>query len=327
MKTNVTLSLLTIAALAASCTHTAPLEDKPLVIDSPKTAEYYRENDHELCSENHSFVKHKSSVDWVNFNKEPKKEEQSREISSEESLLELAGSEGCKDITELEIKEVSETITRLGGKLVDPMEYTANVEGLAKYMAKVGVDPYFNAEEMITPYNSSVAKKCGNDDLLPPRCRWLSGAVQGMIATKIYEFVNDKSNSKKEIILRNWWRPSCYNRGVDGATTSDHIQARGFDLDFRTSQDRARAQNFVCQMYKDKPFNLQVGIGCNTLHVGVGSPKRMENFPKDGSRFWTYGSLDGCEVKRLKTDDCFVMDKKGHKYLHSDDLTAKDGAL
>ncbi len=323
MKTYSILSVLVTVVTITSCSSVKKVEaDKPLIVDSIKPASYYTQDDHEMCSEPHEF---KKKV-W------PKKEVAkawagpSRVVASEESLLKLAGSAQCKDITALEIKEVIETIDRLGGKAVDPMDYSDNVEGLRKFMDDVGVSSYFDANEMVTPNNASVAKRCGNEDLLPPRCRWLSGAVQGMIATKIHGFIN-KDSKGNDIILRNWWRPACYNKGVEGAGTSDHIQARGFDLDFETSKQRATAQNFICQMYKEKNFNLQVGIGCNTLHVGVGSPKRLGNFPKNGTRFWTYGSLNGCEVKRLSTDDCFVMDSNGKKHIHLEGLDAKDGAL
>ncbi len=296
--------------------------DKPLIVDSIKPATYYTQDDQERCSEPHEFKKKL----WPKKKLTKVWQGPSRVVASEESLLKLAGSAECKDITALEIKEVIETIERLGGKAVNPMDYSDNVEDFRKFMDDVGVSSYFDVNEMVTPNNAAVAKKCGNEELLPPRCRWLSGAVQGMIATKIYANINQDSKGN-EIVLRNWWRPACYNKGVAGAGTSDHIQARGFDLDFETSKERAIAQNFICQMYKEKNFNLQVGIGCKTLHVGVGSPKRLGNFPKNGSRFWTYESLDGCEVKRLSTDDCFVMDSKGKKHIHLEGLDAKDGAL
>jgi hypothetical protein len=179
---------------------------------------------------------------------------------------------------------------------------------------------------MITPHRPAVAIKCGYKKLLPARCRWSSAAVQGLIASKLREVVNDGDPyGKNSITLRNWWRPKCYNKSVGGANRSDHVQARGFDLDFKTPKQRAKAQKYLCKLYKEKKFSLQVGIGCITLHVGVGSPKRFSNFPSDGARFWTYGSLQSCKVKRISGDDCWRIDSKGQKYIHTDKPTS--GAL
>ena len=137
--------------------------------------------------------------------------------------------------------------------------------------------------------------------------------IQAIIAGKMRDIIDDS------IAIRNWWRPECYNKAVGGAKRSDHLKARGFDLDFRTAKQRARAQLFLCQLYKKKPFNLQVGIGCKTLHIGVGSPKRFPQFPSDGSRYWTYGSLGRCSLKRLPEDKCWRI-YQGKKSIFDPEL-------
>lgn len=243
-----------------------------------------------------------------------------RKLASVNELEHVLDDGACSDMTASEIRDIGEMIERLGGSLVDPYDFPESVSGLQDYLDQSGVISRFSAEEMVRPNNPAAARSCGEgSELMPPRCRWLSGAVQGLIASELRAVINDgDAHGARPIALRNWWRPSCYNRAVGGAGASDHIQARGFDLDFSTPQERARAQDLLCQMYKENPFNLQVGIGCQTLHIGVGSPKRLSQYPSDGSRFWTYSSINSCALKRLSTDDCWVRDRGGRLYIHPD---------
>lgn len=235
----------------------------------------------------------------------------------------------CSDVTNKEISEVHEIIDFLGGVVKDHRGYDRSENGLQEFMNDSGVARRFSASEMVRPNNASAAKSCGHETLLPSQCRWASGAVQALLAGKLRDEINDgDKNGAKGITLRNWWRPSCYNKEVGGAGASDHIQARGFDLDFATPEDRATAQRWLCQVYKDRPFNLQVGIGCQTLHIGVGSPKRLSAFPSDGSRYWTYGSLQSCRVKRLEGDDCWTASRStGKRYIWTDETRGVGGAL
>jgi hypothetical protein len=241
-----------------------------------------------------------------------------RSIASASELHHLIRQQSCDDITRGELDDIVEMVEYFGGSVVDPMNYPQTEDGLQRFLDDVGVSRRFTAAEMVRPNNHGAARACGyQSGLIPPRCRWMSGAIQGLLAMELRKVINDGDlNGQNGISLRNWWRPSCYNGRVGGARSSDHIQARGFDLDFADDHQRAKAQNYLCQLYKERQISLQVGIGRITLHVGLGSPKRLSNYPADGSRYWTYGSLQSSRVKRLSTDDCFVTDSRGMRYIH-----------
>ncbi len=226
----------------------------------------------------------------------------------------------CSDQTQEELDNLDEMILKFDGKIHSPSDYDHTVAGLQRFIEDSGLTKYFSAREMISANNKSVARKCGYENLLPSRCRWKSAVAQGLLAVELRNEINKGSKSASGIRLRNWWRPTCYNSSVGGAKSSDHVQARGFDLDFNTPKERAIAQAYLCKMYKDgKPLSLQVGIGCQTLHVGIGSPKRLSNYPKDGSRFWKYGSLNNCSIKRIKEDDCWKFGEDGKLHIHTED--------
>lgn len=285
--------------LGCSFHHSPGIESRPLS-DAPGLAIYVEDGD---CSA------HKNEV------------ETTQRVPSSDNF--------CEDVTDQEKAEVEEMIVWLGGVVLDAQDYEFSADGLQKFMDDSGVISSFKALEMIRPNKPLEAKRCGYELLLPPKCRWLSGAAQALLAGKLRGAINEgKVYGRKGISLRNWWRPSCYNKAVGGARSSDHIQARGFDLDFASAYDRAKAQEWLCHAYKTRPFNLQVGIGCQTLHIGMGSPKRLSSYPDDGSRFWTYASLKNCPVKRLELDDCWSASKSsGKKFIWSGQRKNIGGAL
>ncbi len=247
-----------------------------------------------------------------------KKIEPKRNIASASDLYDMAGSRSCPDLTKGELDDLEEAARRLGGDLIDPQDYGKTGSDFQAYLDQSGVIGKFSASEMISPHRPGHARACGHKVLLPAKCRWPSGAIQGLLAGKLREVINDgDAYGSIGITLRNWYRPLCYNKKVGGARSSDHIQARGFDLDFSTPRQRAKAQKYLCELYKSKPFSLQVGIGCQTLHIGVGSPKRLRNHAKNGSRFWTYGSLNNCPIKRLKGDDCWLTNDGWNKRIYT----------
>jgi len=233
-----------------------------------------------------------------------------------------AEADKCIDQTDKELDQMDDIILKFDGKIVDPNHYQHSLHGFQNYLQDSGITRFFSAKEMIRANNAVAAKNCGYDKLLPSRCRWKSAIAQGLLAVQLRKVINEgrKASAFSGIKIRNWWRPSCYNSKVGGAKSSDHIQARGFDLDFKTPLERAKAQSYICSLYKEfSPLNIQVGIGCQTLHIGVGSPKRLGRYPKDGSRFWKYGSLKTCSIKRVSEDDCWKMgqDQKLHIYTES----------
>ncbi len=227
----------------------------------------------------------------------------------------------CSDQTQKEQDEMDEIIIKFDGKVVDAKDYEASLFGFQNFISDSGITRFFTAKEMIRANNAGAAKSCGYKNLLPAKCRWKSAIAQGLLAVKLRSVINEgKSNkSLSGIKIRNWWRPKCYNSKVRGAKSSDHIQARGFDLDFKSPLERAKAQSYLCSLYKEfSPLNLQVGIGCQTLHVGIGSPKRLGRYPKDGSRFWTYGSIKNCPIKRVKEDDCWKLSSDKKLYIYTE---------
>lgn len=236
------------------------------------------------------------------------------------SAVEKQEIDSCADQTSEELKNLDKFILNFGGKVHDPNEYDFTVNGLQEYLTDSNLTQFFNAKEMVRPNKESVARGCGHKNLLPSRCRWKSAIAQGLLAVKLRSVINEGEKTKSGISIRNWWRPNCYNQKVGGAKSSDHIQARGFDLDFKTPTQRAKAQSYICSLYKDEgSLSIQVGIGCQTLHVGIGSPKRLNRYPSDGSRFWKYGSLKNCSIKRVKADDCWKLGKDNKLHIYTEE--------
>ncbi|MAF77805.1 MAG: hypothetical protein CME60_06550 [Halobacteriovoraceae bacterium] len=288
------------------------------IVDRERPDSYYV-NSHS-CKVTHDSSVPKKVVNLNLTHKHRNIDFEKRSPSSVKSLYKMAKTAACPDLTTGEIDDLKTLVDRLDGRdLYDPTNYEDSAQGLQNYIDDVGVIDKFSAAELISPNHPGHAQTCGFKTLLPPQCRWAAGAAQGLVASKLREVINDGDPyGAKKITLRNWYRPRCYNSKVGGASASDHIQARGFDLDFETPDDRAKAQKYLCQMYKKKKFNLQVGIGCQTLHVGIGSPKRLSAYGPDGSRFWTYGSLQRCSLKRVSGDDCWLVNRNGHKRIHTD---------
>lgn len=313
---------LVLTFFMVSCSQSTP--EKYRMISSSGSLYFDGLEDEVAHDHEHGFCQHEEEellIPGMVTAREPSSDvrpDPSRAIASASDLHYIAQDRNCSDVTREEIDNIVEAIHRFGGQAVDPMEYDETIDGFQRFLDDSGVISRFSAAEMVRPHRPQHARSCGHPNhLMPPRCRWLSGAVQGLLASKLRaEINNGNAHGSNAISVRNWWRPQCYNSRVGGAGASDHIQARGFDLDFATPQQRAVAQNYLCRLYKEERFNLQVGIGCQTLHVGIGSPKRIANYPSDGSRYWTYASINSCQVKRLSTDDCWVRDGRGMRYIH-----------
>lgn len=309
-------NLIFILIFVVSCSYSHHKEGEKVigvVVDTPKPADYYEEH---ACDDHVPFKNPVTSGRSTAAQQlEPSPD---RKIASASDLYGMAGNSGCSDLTRSELDDLEYSARRFNGSLIDPRDYAKSTEGFQNYLNDVGVISKFSAKEMVTPHRPGHASACGYKSLRPERCRWPSGAVQGLLAGELRGVINDGDPyGAKKITLRNWWRPSCYNKKVGGAKASDHMQSRGFDLDFSSANDRAKAQKYLCDLYRKEAFNLQVGIGCRTLHIGMGSPKRLRNHAPNGSRFWTYGSLQSCGLKRLSGDKCWLMDNKGNKRIFS----------
>jgi hypothetical protein len=317
-----------VLAFTISCSNSDTRESVLNVTDNPKPRSYYEKSS---CDQT-GYVKHKEvHVDHSNsrvFDPSTRKvASNERVISSIDEMRSMIKSSKCPDLTRDELIVLRESADRFDGSFINPLDYPKSEDGFQSYIDATGVIDKFSAEEMIRPHRPAHARACGyKNGLLPARCRWASGAVQGLLAGKLRAVINDGDPyGPKRITLRNWWRPQCYNKRVGGAEFSDHRQARGFDLDFSSPRDRATAQRYLCQLYKREKFSLQVGIGCQTLHIGMGSPKRMAKFGPDGSRFWTYGSLQKCGLKRLPDDDCWKVSGNGNKRIYTTNKSYSGG--
>lgn len=294
------------------------------LVDYPKGAESY---DISLCdSMNAPWDKNYEKVQALFKRSENRRP--SSKYKSPDDLYQLAEAKSCPDLTKEEIEDLLRTSESLDARVPHPLNFESSPSGFQDYLNEAGVSDKFSAQEMVTPNNETAARACGQQVLLPPQCRWPSGVVQAHLARELRALINNgDENGPEGITLRNWYRPSCYNKKVGGAGQSDHIQARGFDLDFRTPQHRAKAQKYLCELYKKERLNLQVGVGCLTLHVGMGSPKRLENYPEEGPRYWTYASLQSCEIKRIEGDDCWQIDRQGRRYIHTSQKIEVSGGL
>lgn len=196
----------------------------------------------------------------------------------------------CESIASGELESYNRLIKRFGTTKVDPSKFKRTENGLQSFIDQSGIR-YFSAAEVMTPHNEAGALACGLDNLIPPQCIWSNGAALMSILERMRELIAGP------IMFRNWYRPTCYNSLVEGAKGSDHLLAKSVDIDFRKPHDRAVAQKFLCEELWKKNENIQVGIGCNTLHIGLASPR--------GKRFWVYGSMANCPVKTL--DKCWSL--------------------
>ncbi len=182
-------------------------------------------------------------------------------------------------------------IEYFGGRAADPMLFAETPDGFQSYLDAVGVT-YFSATEYITPNNPRVAEGCGYSVLLPERSVWPRAGALGLLADQLRALVNEP------VVLRNWWRPPCYNAGVGGAAGGDHPDADALDLDFRSARSRADAQRHLCNTYwladivapediepgsnLNPRLNMSLGLGGATLHLGLLS--------RNGRRYWKYAS-------------------------------------
>lgn len=176
-------------------------------------------------------------------------------------------------------------IEKFGGRVVSASKYPNNAAGFAEYMAASGVTEY-NALEMITPGTPDLAKKCGIQYLLPSQSSWARSAAIALWATQMIPIAGEKPT------ILSWYREPCYNKGVGGAGSSDHMSARSMDLDFTSSSARRNVQKWLCQFWKSS-LNMQIGLGGSVIHLGSQSPR--------GKRNWYYGTYSDSD----KGKTCF----------------------
>lgn len=174
------------------------------------------------------------------------------------------------------IDTYTSAISALGGRIIEPTRFDNTVEGFGKYLAASGVTRV-GAGELTTPHHADVAARLGFREFLPPREWWARGAALALLSERLSEA------SGQKVVIRNWWRPAAYNSdpAVGGANNGDHPTANAIDLDYPTVAARVRAERYLRKLERDKPWlNLSLGLGAQTTHVGIGSPR--------GHREWHY---------------------------------------
>jgi hypothetical protein len=167
-------------------------------------------------------------------------------------------------------------IAFLGGQLPDISRYAATVGGFSEYLKAAGVQAV-SAVELTTPHHPGIAARLGFQNFLPPKEWWPRGAALALLAQRLGEAAGD------HITVRNWWRPPAYNQdpGVGGARNGDHPTATALDLDYSSKTARAKAERALRSLEAQAPWlGLSLGLGPQTTHVGIGSPK--------GHREWHY---------------------------------------
>jgi hypothetical protein len=156
---------------------------------------------------------------------------------------------------------------------VKPAAYPETVSGFQAYLSDCGVRS-ISAADLTHPNHPRIAARLGYRDFLPPRDWWPRGTALALLAQNI-------SSSAGPVRVRNWWRPASYNSGVGGAKGGDHPTANAVDLDYQRPSDRMRAERYLRDLDRRCPWmELSLGLGPQTTHVGIGSPR--------GRREWHY---------------------------------------
>lgn len=151
--------------------------------------------------------------------------------------------------------------------------------GFECHLKSNGVGDHFSIAEIVTPNDRRKAQSVGYNELVPPGHTWGVVCLLVWLADQLREAVGSP------VGMRNLWRPQSYNRQVaKSAITSDHPNACGIDLDFGRSSARQEAEDWLAGWVVDNNnvARLSVGLGDESLHVGVLSP--------NGSRHWKYDS-------------------------------------
>lgn len=157
---------------------------------------------------------------------------------------------------------------------IDTFSSSQRLDAFEDYLAACGVH-YFPGREVAAAHKPFIANALGYGPWLLPHVRlWSRAAVLGLLADQL------RRAAGAAVRCRNWWRPHDYNLRVGGAAASDHVDACAFDLDFGSRLQRGRAQKVVEHYYSVGMFDMSLGVGARTIHVGVFSP--------GGHRRWKY---------------------------------------
>jgi hypothetical protein len=168
------------------------------------------------------------------------------------------------------------SIKELGGSVADPSRFPETVAGFQAFLSATGVKSV-TAAELTRPNHPGIAARLGFVHFLPPQSWWPRGASLALLVQNI------EAKARAEVRVRNWWRPAAYNSdpGVGGAKNGDHPTANAFDIDYNSITDRIQAETYLRALDRRCPWmGLSMGLGAQTTHVGIGSPR--------GHREWHY---------------------------------------
>lgn len=159
----------------------------------------------------------------------------------------------------------------------DVTQYALTVSSLQDYFNYAGIR-WFTAKEFTTPHHPDIAAHLGIVNLLPKQEYWHKAVALAALADRLRTLI------VSPIMVRNWWRPETppYNRLVGGAPSSDHIEADAIDMDFKDRLTRGKAERYLLSLYNKNLFDLSLGLGARTIHMGIYSFK--------GRRQWKYSS-------------------------------------
>ncbi len=183
-------------------------------------------------------------------------------------------------VTEKSFERQALTLHRLGIWLGMRMPSVDAYPSFWSYVRACRPGAWFKYAEVVAPHRKQKAKRAGHTTLVPPRHLWMWATLVIRLANLIRKEIGTP------VKMRNLYRPMSYNAMVaTSGIKSDHPNACGADLDFKTIGDRRKAEGFLRGLMFARPdFNISMGIGSRTLHVGIHTPR--------GSRIWAYKSRE-----------------------------------
>lgn len=173
----------------------------------------------------------------------------------------------------------------LTGVDIDEQDTRTNCECLSRVVSRCGIE-FFKVDELVSPpYDMAHRiKRLGYSTLLPGSQMWPAGLVVCKLAD------NARKHIGAPISIRWFYRPPAVNSMVGGAKRSDHLSGCAMDLKFRPRgrfelrSPRARAEKLLRRYFDVDEFDISLGVGLTTIHLGAFSPL--------GKRQWTYRSLN-----------------------------------
>ena len=126
------------------------------------------------------------------------------------------------------LEKHQKAIEFFGKKFVEPYIYPVTRRGFQDYRIDSGIK-YVTTSEMIDPHRRELAASMGHFLFLPQDRTWWPRGIA--VAALIDKIRGDIVGAP--VYVRNWLRPSDYNKAVHGEPGSDHLTAHAMDVDSR----------------------------------------------------------------------------------------------